>query len=619
MALAVAAVATLLPGLSTEDPPRALGVDLKTFDRTVRPQDDFYRFVNGNWDRTTEIPADQSRWGSFNELRDKSEIALQEIIDAAAKAGGAPGTPEQQVADLYASFMNTADIEALGVEAVDAELKSIAAITAPAHLPALLGRMARLGVSGPFSAWVGPDQAESTANIVTINQGGLGMPDRDYYLRQDERFESTRAAYLRYITTLLTLARQPDSERTATRILALETQIAEQHWERARNRDRYATYNKMTVAELSTMTPSFDWVAYLKAANLEKATHVIVRQPDYFNALDAIIRETPLSTWKEVLTVKLLSTYANRLPEAFGLARFEFQGKALSGQQEMRPRAKRGVSELEGGLGEVLGRLYVERYFKADAKTRMDQLVKNLLAAFAQGIDELEWMGPETKAQARAKLAKFTVKIAYPEKWRDYSSIQVTRSDLMGNIKRAIAFKYEDMASQLGKPVDRSRWSMTPQTVNAYYSPTSNEIVFPAGILQPPFFNVEADDAVNYGAIGAVIGHEISHGFDDEGSRSDGDGNLRNWFTPDDLKAFQDRASMLAAQYAAYTVIDDITINGRLTLGENIGVSRLYDLARRKAGAGHRWFHGRPTFLPRLCTGVAHETARRLPAPAAAH
>jgi putative endopeptidase len=550
--------------------PRTLGVDSSGFDRSIRPQDDFNGFVNGTWMRRTEIPPDRSTWGSFPELSEKSEAALKEIVDTALKTPATAGSERQQVADFYSSFMDTARIESLGIEPLGPELKRIAAVSATAELPALFGHLAHIGVSGPFVTGVGQDQKQSDTYITLVSQGGLGMPDRDYYLRNDAKSAATRAAYVTYITTLLTLARQPDPSGSAQRIVALETRLAERQWDRARSRDRDATYNKMDVAGLTGLTPGFQWTTYFRAAGLE-ASNVVVRQPDYFSALDVIVRETPIATWKEALIFRLLSTYADELPAAFGDAQFEFRGKALSGQQEMRPRWKRGISEVEAALGEVLGRLYVEKYFAPDAKARMDRLVKNLLAAFGKGIDDLDWMGAETKAQAHAKLAKFTVKIGYPDKWRDYTGLTVKKDDLLGNAMRASQFEYDDMAGRLGKPADRSRWGMTPQTVNAYYNSTNNEIVFPAAILQPPFFNVIADDAVNYGAIGAVIGHEISHGFDDQGSKSDGDGNLRNWFTPADLKAFQERTSKLAEQYAAYNPIDDLHINGRLTLGENIG------------------------------------------------
>jgi putative endopeptidase len=548
-----------------------LGVDLATFDRSVRPQDDFNKFVNGTWLKTTQIPADRSVWGAFAELGDKSDAAIAGILEELAKSPQKPGSTEQQVADLYASFMDTARIEALGTEPLGPEMKRIAAVTLPAELPALFGTMARAGVTGPFATFVGPDQKNSTTTIVTVNQGGLGMPDRDYYLRKEPNFETTRAAYLTYVSTMLSLAKQPDPDGASKRILELETKLAEIQWDRTKNRDRDLTYNKMTVAELATLTPGFDWNAYLKTAGLARATEVIVRQPDYLTKLAVVLKETPLSTWKEKLTYGVVATYADELPAAFGEAQFEFRGRTLSGQQEMRPRPKRGIQEVEGALGEPLGRLYVERHFKPEAKARMDQLVKNLLAAFKVGIDELEWMSPATKKEAQAKLAKFTVKIAYPDRWRDYSSIQVKKDDLVGNAKRAFAFQYDDMVGRLGQPVDKTRWMMTPQTVNAYYNSTANEIVFPAAILQPPFFNVDADDAVNYGGIGAVIGHEVSHGFDDQGSKSDGNGNLRNWFTDADLKAFQERTSKLAAQFETYEPLPGMKINGKLTLGENIG------------------------------------------------
>jgi len=573
--LAVVAVLALgwlaAPAAGQAGKPLQLGVDTTNFDRTVRPQDDFFRFVNGSWLAKTEIPADRSSWGSFVELADRSEAALKQIVDDAVQATPPAGSDLQKVRDFYLSFMDTTRIEARGIEPLRGELAAIDAMATTSALPGALARLARIGVQGPFGAFVGQDQKNSSTYIVSLNQGGLGMPDRDYYLRQGDRFAQMRAAYEEYVTRVLTLAGRPDPAGAAQRIVALETRIAEQHWERARNRDRDATYNKMTVRELAGLCPSFAWAIFFAPVHLSDTTDVIVRQPDYFQALGTILDDTPIETWRDYMAYRLLSAYADELPSGFVQARFDFYGKTLSGQQEMRPRWKRGIDETEGALGEVLGRLYVERNFKPEAKARMDTLVQNLLAAFKQGIEELEWMSPETKAQAQTKLAKFHVKIGYPDKWRDYSSLEVRGDDLLGNAMRANTFQYEDMVGRLGKPVDRDRWGMTPQTVNAYYSSTNNEIVFPAAILQPPFFNVRADDAVNYGAIGAVIGHEISHGFDDQGSKSDGDGNLRNWFTPDDLAAFQALTGKLAAQYAAYVPIDTLHINGRLTLGENIG------------------------------------------------
>jgi predicted metalloendopeptidase len=418
---------------------------------------------------------------------------------------------------------------------------------------------------------VGQDPKRSDVNIVQIGQSGLGMPDRDYYLKQDARMLETRTAYNGYVARLLSLAKQPDPDGAAKRIIALETAIATKQWDRTRNRDRNATYNKMTAAELAALTPSYSWPAYLKATGLASAPDVVVRQPDYVRALDSIIVATPVSTWREYLTFKLLDDYAQQLPAAFERARFDFRGKTLSGQREMAVRWKRAVNGVEGILGQPAGKLYVARYFKPEAKARMDALVNNLRAAYKVGIDSLEWMSPATKAQAQDKLAHFTVKIGYPDKPRDYSSLIIRRDDLLGNAIRGSEYQYNDAISRLGKPVDRSRWGMTPQTVNAYYNPSNNEIVFPAAILQPPFFNVEADDAVNYGAIGAVIGHEIGHGFDDQGRKSDGSGNLRDWWTADDAKAFDARTTKLGAQYDAINPIDDLHINSKLTMGENIG------------------------------------------------
>jgi predicted metalloendopeptidase len=408
-------------------------------------------------------------------------------------------------------------------------------------------------------------------NIVQVGQSGLGLPDRDYYLKNDAKMTQTRQAYQNYIVQLLTAAKQPDPSGAAARIVALETQIAQKHWSRAHNRDRDSTYNKMTAAQLEAMAPHYSFATYLTSAGLSSATNVIVRQPDYIPAIDSIIAATPVSTWREYLTFKLIDSYANELPSAFQNARFEFRGREMSGQEQMSSRWKRGVDEVGGTLGEAVGKLYVQRNFKPAAKARMDSLVQNLREAYAVGIDSLTWMSPATKAQAKDKLAHFTVKIAYPDKWRDYSKLTIRPNDLYGNAKRASEFQYDYNISQLPKPVDRSRWGMTPQTVNAYYNPSANEIVFPAAILQPPFFNPDADDAVNYGAIGAVIGHEIGHGFDDQGRKSDGTGNLRDWWTADDAKAFQARTDKLGAQYDAIMPVDSIHINGKLTMGENIG------------------------------------------------
>ncbi|HSJ15540.1 MAG TPA: M13-type metalloendopeptidase [Longimicrobiales bacterium] len=569
--LAVALLALALPA-ALQAQSRQLGIDVSGMDRTVRPQDDFNQFVNGGWIRTTEIPADRARYGSFDALSEQSTAAVRTLIEGvAARTDLEPGSEAYKIGALYRSFMDTVRIEQLGVRPLEAPLAIIASLESAADLPRVLGELAPMGVRGPFAAFVGQDPKNSSVHIVSAGQSGLGLPDRDYYLREDARLAQMRSAYGEYIARLFTLAGQPDPEGSARRILALETRIAELQWDRAKLRDRNLAYNKMTVAELAARAPGFDWAAWLEQAGMGSARELVVRQPDYFTAVAGVVAETPVATWREYLTLGLLTGVAPMLTRDFVETRFEFYGRTLSGQQELEPRWKRGVAATQGALGEAVGKLYVEKHFQPAAKARMDELVKNLRAAFQEGIEELEWMSPATRAQAQEKLAKFTVKIGYPDKWRDYSALEIRADDLAGNQLRAARFGYDDMVGRLGQPVDRDRWGMTPQTVNAYYNSSNNEIVFPAAILQPPFFNVEADDAVNYGGIGAVIGHEISHGFDDQGRKSDGDGNLRDWWTAEDEAAFQERTKALGAQYAAYTPIEGMHINPGLTMGENIG------------------------------------------------
>ena len=547
------------------------GIDTTNFDHSVRPQDDFFRYVNGGWLKTAQIPADASSWGAFQELRENSRNALHELFGEASTASSPAGSARRKVGDLYASYMDSARVEQLGTAPLQPYLRKIATLTSSADLPATFAYFARIGVRGPEGIFVGADPKHSTVNIVQVSQSGLGLPDRDYYLKQDAKMAGTRTAYVAYITKMMELAKQPDPAGAASRILALETAIATPQWARARNRDRDATYNRMSVTDLAALTPSFSWKKYFNAAGLSGATDVIVRQPDYARALDPIFTSTPVATWREFLTFKLLDEYADQLPAAFVQAHFAFHGQTLSGQQEIAPRWKRAVDGTNSMLGEAAGTLYIARYFKPEAKARMDALVKNLINAYRVGIDSLEWMSPETRAQAQQKLAEFTVKIGAPDKPRDYSSLQIKRDDLFGNAVRGHEFQYADMAGRLGKPVDKGRWGMTAPTVNAQYNASANDITFPAGILQPPFFNVNADDAVNYGAIGAVIGHEIGHGFDDQGRKSDGEGNLRDWWTAADATAYEARTTKLGAEYDAINPIDDLHINGKLTMGENIG------------------------------------------------
>jgi putative endopeptidase len=563
------------PGPRSADqvaPSPLLGFDPANFDTSVRPQDDFYQFANGTWMANTPIPGDRSSFGSFDDLRQQSEAALRTLLDdAAAYRGHAPGSDLQKVADYYRSHLDSARIEALGITPLRPELDRIAGIQDRGALPELFAHLQRIRVQTPFGFFVGQDQRQSDRYIGSISQSGLGLPERDYYSRPDESFERTRAAYVRYIETMLAEAGVAGAGAAARAVMALESEIAAAHWDRVRNRDREATYNLMTAAELSALTPSFDWATFLAATGGDASPGIVVRQPDYLEAMARLVDETPLDTWRHYLIFKLVESFAGVLPAAFGEAAFDFRGRVLSGLDEAPPRWKRSVGATEGALGEVAGRMYVERHFSPEAKQRMQALVDNLLVAFRHGIDELEWMGPETRLEAQAKLARFNVKIGYPDEWRDYSGLEVRDGDAVGNQMRAARYGFDRMMSRLGQPVDRGEWGMTPQTVNAYYSSTMNEIVFPAAILQPPFFDLDADDAVNYGAIGGVIGHEISHGFDDQGSRSDGDGNLRDWWTEDDQRAFAERTGRLAAQYSQYCPMEGLCVDGRVALGENIG------------------------------------------------
>jgi putative endopeptidase len=585
----VAAVALPLHAQrASSQPVLRLGVDTTNFDRSIRPQDDFFRFANGTWLRTTRIPDDRSTYGSFVALDDASQEALREIVEESAASDHAPGSVKQKVGDFYATFIDSASVERLGLAPLRGELARIASLSDRSELSEAFGHLARQGVQTPISFYVSPDGRDATRYVAYASQSGLGLPDRDYYLSDDPKLVAARDAYRAYAGSLLQLAGVGNGTEAIDDVLELESALALAQWDRTRNRDREATYNAFTLGKLGELTPAFAWSRYLAATDAFDTPIVVVRQPDYLEALDSLISAAPLESWKRYLTVKLLDDYADFLPQAFVDASFEFRGRTLQGLTEQRPRWKRGVDATEAALGMQLGRLYVERHFHPEAKARMDDLVENLVTAFREGIGELEWMSPATRAEARDKLAKFEVKIAYPDVWPEHAGLEVRRGDLLGNVQRARRFEFQEMVDDLGGPIDEHDWAMTPQTVNAYYHPTLNEIVFPAAILQPPFFDFTADDAVNYGAIGAVIGHEISHGFDDQGRRSDGDGNLRDWWMPADASAFQERADRLVEQYGEYSPLEGQSINGRLTLGENIGdlsgLAVAYKAYRRSLG-----------------------------------
>jgi predicted metalloendopeptidase len=548
------------------------GIDLSYVEESVRPQDDLFRHVNGRWLAAAEIPSDKARYGEFMRLRDESEAHLRAIVDRLAAGSWKVGSDEQKIADLYRDFMDTEVVESLGVEPLAPLLARVDGVDDVDSLVALIGELERRGTPGLFGSYVDTDSGDSTRYLVHLNQGGLGLPDESYY--SDERFEQIRVDYLAHVQRLLDLA-GVGGEGAAHQVMEVETRLATAHWDRVATRDATATYNLMTQADLTALAPTFSWGAWLTSLGAPAATlaEVVVRQPSYFAALSAELRDVDLEAWRSWLRWKVVHAAAPYLSKAFVDENFRFYGLTLSGVPEIRERWKRGVSLAESVLGEALGRLYVAEHFPPHAKARMQELVANIVAAYRERITDLGWMTPQTRTRALEKLAAFTPKIGYPDTWRDYSALQVVPGDLLGNVARAAAFETDRELAKIGSPVDRGEWFMTPQTVNAYYNPGLNEIVFPAAILQPPFFDVEADDAANYGGIGAVIGHEIGHGFDDQGSKYDGIGNLNNWWTDDDRSAFDTRASALITQYDAYEPANTPghTVNGALTVGENIG------------------------------------------------
>jgi putative endopeptidase len=568
----------ILAGCANAEPPlpvpRPSGIDVSSFDERVRAQDDFYQHVNGKWLASAEIPADKSSYGTFDELHDRVLEQLRTIVEDLQHAAG-PTDPEQQkIADLYSSFMDEGALEAAGLAPLAAEFAGIAALKHKAQFPALIAHLNQIGASAPYSPQVHQDARDPTRYVFDLGQDGLGMPDRDYYLDNDPKLMQIRAQYRRHVERMLALAGDASAAADAKAVVALETVLARGQWTPVQNRDPVKTYNKVAVAQLPALAAGYDWNAYLAAAGVQgKTDYLIISQPSYITALGEALRARPLAAWKAYLRWRLLAAFAPYLSKPFVEENFAFYGTVLRGVPQDMPRWKRALRLVDRSIGEGLGKLYVAKHFPPEARARMDRLVGNLLAAYRADLATLDWMGPDTRRRALDKLAKFTTKIGYPAAFRDYGALRIATGDLVGNVMRARTFEYQRNLSKLGRPVDRSEWDMTPQTINAYYNPEWNEIVFPAAILQPPFFNAAADDAVNYGSIGAIIGHEISHGFDDEGSQYDGDGRLLTppgWFTAADLDAFKARTRALVAQYAAYAPVPGYPINGELTLGENI-------------------------------------------------
>jgi putative endopeptidase len=549
------------------------GIDLQYVDSSARPQDDAYQYLNGQWLRTFQLPPDKGAVGSFTAIEDATEEQLRSIVESLDQASPSDGDADaKKLADLYASFMNEEQLEALGLKPLHAELAAIDAIKDMNAIPALMARMNAIGAGAPYGIGINLDARNSTQYAVILFQSGLGLPDRDYYLKDDTKLRDARASYRAHIEKMLSMAGESKAAESAAAILKLETSLARIQWTRVEDRDPIKTYNKTAITELSALMPGYDWQRYVRSAGIEgKVDSVIISQPSYFTGLGKVMTGTPLPVWKAYFKWRVLSASAPYLSKAFVDERFAFTGGVLRGVPENLPRWKRGITLLDGSLGEALGKLYVAKYFPPQNKARMQALVQNLLEAYRRDIDTLDWMSAETKVGAQAKLAKMSPKIGYPDNWRDYSALKISRDDLRGNVVRANEFEYRRNLAKLGKPVDHGEWRMRPQTVNASYNATSNEITFPAAILQPPFFDAAADDAVNYGGIGAVIGHEMSHGFDDRGSQFDADGNLHDWFSKADHDKFAEKTKALIAQYNAYEPVPDYHVNGALTLGENIG------------------------------------------------
>ncbi|WP_343287314.1 M13 family metallopeptidase [Gordonia sp. SID5947] len=551
------------------------GIDLSWVDADVRVQDDLFTHVNGQWLESHVIPDDRSVDGAFHVLRDRAEENVRDIITACAGSDPDSGTDAQKIGDLYASFMDTAHIDALGIGPIRGELDKIEAISSLSELSTRIGRLQRHGVGGLFGFYVDTDAKQSDRYLVHVVQSGLGLPDESYY-REDKHAE-TREAYVAHVGRMFALAGFDDAQDRARAVLDLETALATHHWDVVRRRDADLTYNLMTLADFAGAAGDFDvdsWLGGLGKTGDATFAEVVVGQPSFVTGTAELIATRPLEEWKTWLTWRLLRSAAGYLSSEFVDENFDFYGRTLTGAESIRDRWKRGVGFVEDAMGFAVGKLYVDKHFGPEAKARMDELIDNLVAAYRRNISDLEWMTPATREKALVKLGKFTPKIGYPAHWRDYGTLTVDRGDLIGNVARASSFEQDREFAKIGRPVDHDEWFMTPQTVNAYYNPGMNEIVFPAAILQPPFFDPDADDAANYGGIGAVIGHEIGHGFDDQGAKYDGDGNLVDWWTDDDRTEFSARTRKLIDQYSEFTpdgLDEKYKVNGEFTIGENIG------------------------------------------------
>lgn len=565
------------------------GIDPANIDTTVRPQDDFYHYANGMWIKNNPIPGSEVRWGAFNVLQDNTYKKLKGILEESAAANAKKGTNEQKVGDFYATAMDSANIEKQGIAVINDELALINGIKTKEDVLTVAAKMQRMALAPMFTFYVYQDQKKSTEYIPYVDQGGLTLPDRDYYVNNDARSKEIRTAFISHLEKMFLLMGDDaaKAKSNAQVILNMETRLAKASKTRVELRDPQANYNKMTIDEANKITPSIDWAKHFEKLKLKKSESFIVGQPKFLSELDKMMSTESIDNWKTYLRWHLVASMADNLNNAFVQESFNFNGKTMNGAKEMKPRWKRVLNDIDNAMGEALGEVYVKKYFSDDAKKRCLEMVNNMQAVYRERIQKLDWMTDSTKTEAIAKLDVFITKIGYPDKFKDYSKLEINRSSYARNVLRANEFAFDQMIDKLGKPVDKTEWGMSPYTVNAYYNPTINEIVFPAGILQFPFFDPQVDDAVNYGGIGAVIGHEMTHGFDDQGCQYDKEGNLKNWWKPADEQAFKVKTKKLVEQYNAYTVLDTVHVNGELTLGENIadlgGISIAYDAFKRTA------------------------------------
>ncbi len=623
--------------LASGGPEPGHGIQPALLDTAVKPEQDFFHYANGGWLKANPIPADQTTWGAFNELREGNRKALREIMEEAVAAKAPKGSALQKVGDYYAAGMDVAAIEKAGLTPLKPFLARIEAIKDAKGLASEIGHMHTAIANPAFGFYVGQDDKDSSSYIAQFFQGGLGLPDRDYYTLEDAKSQDIRAKYLEHLEKMFVLLGEskPLAKAHAGVVMGMETRLAKASMTQVEQRDPHAIYHKLSPAELVKLAPDFPWASYFQAIGLPEQKALLVRQPAFFAELGRMAKELPLTQWKTYLRWNLVRGTANELPEAFGNESFAFYGKVLSGAKERQARWKRVQTATDGALGEVVGQLYVKKAFSPEAKAKMLELVGNLRAALKDRIEKLTWMSEPTKQKAQEKLAAFKVKIGYPDTWRDYSKLEVKKGAFLANGLAAARFEFQRGLAKLGKPIDRAEWGMTPQTVNAYYDPSMNEIVFPAGILQPPFFDVKADDAVNYGGIGMVIGHEMTHGFDDQGCQYDAQGNLKNWWTAEDTKAYASRTDLVVEQANAFEVLPGLNLNGKLTLGENIadlgGLKIAFEALKMSwaktgkpgpvdgftpeqrffLGYAQSWrFHARPETARMLVMGDPHSAAR---------